>query len=169
VRTGTQQSLVEGRLESSNEELLERLQGLGADTSEAEILINRTVNSDGRSRAAIGGASVPISVLQEISADLVTIHGQSDQIRLRSVSKQRQALDLFGGAELESAKSDYQSGFRQYQELQSRLERMRSSSESDRLKIESLKLKISDIEGLSATPGELREIDEQIHRLSNVE
>ena len=169
VRTGTQQSLVEGRLESSNEELLERLQGLGADTSEAEILINRTVNSDGRSRAAIGGASVPISVLQEISADLVTIHGQSDQIRLRSVSKQRQALDLFGGAELESAKSDYQSGFRQYQELQSRLERMRSSSESDRLKIESLKLKISDIEGLSAAPGELREIDEQIHRLSNVE
>lgn len=169
VRTGAPQSLVEGRLVISNRALLERLQELGADTTESEIIINRTVTSDGRSRAAIGGTSVPISVLQEIAAELVTIHGQSDQIRLRSATKQREALDEFGGKSLAESKANYLAAFSQYQDLQSRLERMRSSSQADSLKIEALRLKIADIEACNAQSGELKEIEDQIHRLSNVE
>ena len=169
VRTGATQSLVEGRLVTGNQELLVRLQELGADTSESEILINRTVSSDGRSRAAIGGASVPISVLQEISSELVTIHGQSDQIRLRSATKQREALDSFGGERLSEVKASYHSAYAQYKELEARLDRMRSVSEADGLKVEALRLKIADIEACASRPGELKEIEEQIHRLSNVE
>ena len=60
VRRGSQQLLVEGSIFSSNPELLTRLQELGCDTAENEILINSTVSSDGRSRAAIGGAAVPV-------------------------------------------------------------------------------------------------------------
>ncbi len=169
VRTGATQSLVEGRLVTGNQELLARLQELGADTSESEILINRTVSSDGRSRAAIGGASVPISVLQEISSELVTIHGQSDQIRLRSATKQREALDSFGGEKLSEVKASYLSAYAQYKDLEARLNRMRTASEADGLKVEALRLKIADIEACVSRPGELKEIEEQIHRLSNVE
>lgn len=169
VRTGATQSLVEGRLVTGNQELLARLQELGADTSESEILINRAVSSDGRSRAAIGGASVPISVLQEISSELVTIHGQSDQIRLRSATKQREALDSFGGEKLSEVKASYHSTYAQYKDLEARLDRMRSVSEADGLKVEALRLKIADIEACASRPGELKEIEEQIHRLSNVE
>ncbi len=169
VRTGSQQLLVEGRISNSSIVLSERLSELGCDTSEEEILINRTVSSDGRSRAAIGGASVPVSVLEEITSELVTIHGQSDQTRLRSIARQREALDLFGGDTINIAKADYQTSFRQHQELQSRIARMQSASEADQLRLESLKLKISDIEALGSALGELSEVSEQINRMSNVE
>ena len=169
VRTGSQQLLVEGRISNSSIVLSERLSELGCDTSEEEILINRTVSSDGRSRAAIGGASVPVSVLEEITSELVTIHGQSDQTRLRSIARQREALDLFGGDAINIAKADYQTSFRRHQELQSRIARMQSASEADQLRLESLKLKISDIEALGSALGELSEVSEQINRMSNVE
>lgn len=169
VRTGSPQLLVEGRILNSSQGLKDRLAELGADTSEDDILINRTVTSDGRSRAAIGGASVPVSVLEEITSELVTIHGQSDQTRLRSVARQRDALDSFGKDGISPAKTEYQATFRQHQELQSRISRMQTASEADSLRVESLRLKISDIEGLNAVEGELGEISEQINRMSNVE
>ena len=154
VRRGSQQLLVEGRIFSSNPELLTRLQELGCDTAEHEILINRTVSSDGRSRAAIGGAAVPVSVLEEITRELVTIHGQSDQIRLRAPAKQREALDSFGGSGLAATKASYLGIFREFQELRSRIERMRTASETDELKLNALRLKISDIAGLESQVGE---------------
>jgi DNA repair protein RecN (Recombination protein N) len=169
VRRGSQQLLVEGRIFSTNPELLTRLQELGCDTSEDEILINRTVSSDGRSRAAIGGTAVPVSVLEEITSELVTIHGQSEQIRLRSPAKQREALDSFGGTGLAEAKTAYLGTFREFQELRSRIERMRTASETDQLKLNALRLKIADIAGLESQVGEFNEVEEQIHRLSNVE
>jgi DNA repair protein RecN (Recombination protein N) len=169
VRRGSQQLLVEGRIFSTNPELLTRLQELGCDTSEDEILINRTVSSDGRSRAAIGGTAVPVSVLEEITSELVTIHGQSEQIRLRSPAKQREALDSFGGTGLADAKTTYLGTFREFQELRTRIERMRTTSETDQLKLSALRLKIADIAGLESQVGELTEVEEQIHRLSNVE
>ncbi|MEK9908136.1 MAG: AAA family ATPase, partial [Aquiluna sp.] len=162
VRSGEEMLFVEGRLQSSDPELATRLTELGADVSSGELLINRSVTKDGRSRAAIGGAAVPISTLNEITQQLVTVHGQSEQIRLKSVAKQREAVDHFGGQELGIAKSAYQQVFTQYRELESRIERMRTSSEQDAYRIERLKEQIADIEKLNPEQGELRELEDQI-------
>jgi DNA repair protein RecN (Recombination protein N) len=169
VRSGEEMLFVEGRLQSSDPELANRLTELGADVSSGELLINRSVTKDGRSRAAIGGAAVPISTLNEITQQLVTVHGQSEQIRLKSVAKQREAVDHFGGQELGTAKSAYQQVFTQYRELESRIERMRTSSEQDAYRIERLKEQIADIEKLNPEQGELRELEDQILRLGSVE
>lgn len=169
VRTGEKQLFVEGRIRSANSQLLGRLEELGADVSGGEVIINRSVTSDGRSRAAIGGASVPISTLNEVSEELVTVHGQSDQLRLRSSSKQREALDQFGADEISGAKNAYSQLYGQYRELEQRLERMRGSSEADLIRIQRLKEQIADIEKVDPQPEELSRVDEQIRRLSNVE
>ncbi|MEK9987326.1 MAG: DNA repair protein RecN [Aquiluna sp.] len=169
VRTGEKQLFVEGRIRSANKELLDRLEELGADVSGGEVIINRSVTSDGRSRAAIGGASVPISTLNEIAEELVTVHGQSDQLRLRSSAKQREALDQFGAEEIAGAKNAYAQLFSQYRELEQRLERMRGSSEADAIRIQRLREQIADIEKVSPEPDELSRIEEQVKRLSNVE
>ena len=169
VRTGEKQLFVEGRIRSANKELLDRLEELGADVAGGEVIINRSVTSDGRSRAAIGGASVPISTLNEIAEELVTVHGQSDQLRLRSSAKQREALDQFGAEEIAGAKNAYAQLFSQYRELEQRLERMRGSSEADAIRIQRLKEQIADIEKVNPEPDELGRIEEQVKRLSNVE
>ena len=169
VRTGEKQLFVEGRIRSANKDLLDRLEELGADVTGGEVIINRSVTSDGRSRAAIGGASVPISTLNEIAEELVTVHGQSDQLRLRSSANQREALDQFGAEEIAGAKNAYAQLFSQYRELEQRLERMRGSSEADAIRIQRLREQIADIEKVSPEPDELGRIEEQVKRLSNVE
>ena len=169
VRTGEKQLFVEGRIRSANPELLERLEELGSDVSGGEVIINRSVTADGRSRAAIGGASVPISTLNDISQELVTVHGQSEQLRLRSTTKQREALDQFAGEDISGAKNAYSQLFGQYRELEQRLERMRGSSEADAIRIQRLREQITDVEKVSPEPEELNKIEEQVKRLSNVE
>ena len=169
VRTGEKQLFVEGRIRSANPELLERLEQLGSDVSGGEVIINRSVTADGRSRAAIGGASVPISTLNDISQELVTVHGQSEQLRLRSTTKQREALDQFAGEDISGAKNAYSQLFGQYRELEQRLERMRGSSEADAIRIQRLREQITDVEKVSPEPEELNKIEEQVKRLSNVE
>lgn len=169
VRSGEKQLLVEGRIISSDPQLQEKLAELGAEVSGGEILINRTVSTDGRSRAAIGGASVPISTLNAVAQELVTVHGQSEQIRLKSIAKQREALDQFGGEKLAAALNSYSLLYGQFRELEQRLARMRSSSEQDSFKISKLTEQIADLERLEPKLGELVTISEQLTRLSNVE
>ena len=169
VRSGEKQLLVEGRILSKDQDLLSKLSELGAEVTSGEVLINRTVSNDGRSRAAIGGAGVPISTLNSVAQELVAVHGQSEQIRLKSVSKQRQALDDFAGESLAGQLASYQQTYSQFRELQQRLDRMRSSSEQDAFRISKLKEQISDLERLQPEVGELIKLSDQLARLSNVE
>ncbi len=169
VRSGEKQLLVEGRIISADPHLQNKLAELGAEVSGGEILINRTVSTDGRSRAAIGGASVPVSTLNSVAQELVTVHGQSEQIRLKSIAKQRDALDEFGGEAIASLLASYSQTYTQFRELEQRLNRMRSSSEQDAFRIAKLKEQIADLERLEPKAGELSTLSEQLARLSNVE
>lgn len=169
VRKGEKQLIVEGRLTLTGKALIEKLDELGAELDDGELLINRSVSSDGRSRAAIGGVGVPVSTLNSVAQELVTVHGQSEQIRLRSLAMQRQALDLFAGAELAKAFETYATGYAQYRDLEARLQRMQSSSEQDSFRIAKIKEQIADLERLQPEVGELSAISEQLTRLSNVE
>src|SRR5699024_10454580 len=73
---------------------------LGAEEEDGEVLVVRRVTRDGRSRAQIGGVPVPIGTLSRLVGTAVTVHGQSDQQRLRDHDAQRDALDRFAVAEI---------------------------------------------------------------------
>jgi DNA repair protein RecN (Recombination protein N) len=168
VRTGEKQLFVEGRIHGLKDELAGKLEELGAVLEDGELLVNRSVSSDGRSRAAVSGASIPISQLSEVFEKLITVHGQSDQLRLRSPSAQRDALDAFS-KEVATAHLSYLQVYRQYRELEARLERMRSASQADQYRIDRLKEQLLLIEKLDPQPGEIDALAQQIERLSNVE
>ena len=83
---------------------LERAAEAGAELDDdGSLVLLRTVGAGtdgtaGRSRAFVGGRSVPQGLLAELADELVTVHGQADQARLRSPAVQREALDEFVGA-----------------------------------------------------------------------
>ena len=168
VRAGERQLFVEGRISCQDQVILDRVRDLGGDPEGDELLINRSLTDDGRSRAAISGASVPIAQLGEISSELITIHGQSDQLRLRSTANQRDALDG-SSSEIQQQLSSYQQVYRQFRELEARLERMRTAGAQDRQRLEKIRADISAIEKVNPQPGELSDLSERIARLSNVE
>jgi DNA repair protein RecN (Recombination protein N) len=169
VRTGQASLLVEGSWLISDADLEKRISETGAVVEDSILLVNRSVTSDGRSRAALGGVQVPAGTLAEISEQLVTVHGQSDQLRLKSLSAQREALDEFGGQAVAIAIAAYSATYLSFKELSARLDRQRNSAGQDQARISELKELISQLEKLDARLGELGEIDEKINRLSNVE
>ena len=65
----------------------------GGEVEDDHVLLARNVSAEGRSRAFVGGASVPVSQLAAVAEPLVAVHGQSDQHRLLQPRAQRDALD----------------------------------------------------------------------------
>jgi len=112
VRQGQEQALVEGRwLVDPASKVAERALEAGASIEAGELILNRSISTEGRSRAAAGGRSVPVGLLSELGESLVVVHGQSDQIRLKSSTAQREALDTFAGPKLAQKLSEYRRHF----------------------------------------------------------
>ncbi|MBX6372456.1 MAG: AAA family ATPase, partial [Acidothermus sp.] len=95
VRHGAARAAVDGTVRVTDD-LRRRAEDLGADVEDGVLTLSRTVGSDGRSRAQVGGRPVPVAVLAEFGAALVAVHGQAEQVRLRTTAAQREALDSFG-------------------------------------------------------------------------
>ena len=98
VRRGADRAVVEGRWEVP-EDFAERVAEAGGDVEEGELITLRQVNANGRSRAVVGGAGVPVSTLGELLSEIATIHGQSGQMRLSTPERQRELLDARGRPE----------------------------------------------------------------------
>jgi DNA repair protein RecN (Recombination protein N) len=176
IRSGSSQAVVEGHwLVDATGSVANRVRDAGGDldavpgSNEAGLLLSRSISTEGRSRAAVGGRSAPVGVLNEIGQQLVVVHGQSDQIRLRSATAQREALDRFAGQDVATVLGNYQSVYARWLSAQSELdllvvERDRRSQEAD-----DLRLAIDEIERVSPRRGEDIELAERADRLTNLE
>ena len=94
----------------------------------SELLLSRSLSAQGRSRATIGGRSAPVGLLAELGHDLVAVHGQSDQIRLKEPVAQRDALDRFAGSSLSRTLSNYQRAYRQWRSAAKELASLKTES-----------------------------------------
>ncbi|MGN7949519.1 DNA repair protein RecN [Microbacterium sp. 22215] len=135
----------------------------------AELYVSRTLSAEGRSRASVGGRAAPAGVLSALAEELVVVHGQSEQLRLRSSAAQRDALDRFGGAPIAHALDAYASSFARWRALDAEIiditeNRDRRAEEATRLR-EALAL----IEAAAPEPGEDVELSARAERLANAE
>lgn len=137
--------------------------------ADVELLLGRTLSGKGRSRANISGRNVPIALLGEIGSSLVTVHGQSDQLRLRSASAQRRALDRHAGAEFARALSAYREQFTGYQQKVTELDEITSNERERRREAEQLQQSLEQIDAVEPLPGEDQELKTESLKLENVE
>jgi DNA repair protein RecN (Recombination protein N) len=105
IRHGGARALVEGRL-SVDPGLAGRIAENGGETEDGEVLIARVLTPS-RSRALVGGAHVTVPGLLDVVGEQITIHGQSEQLRLGTAERQREVLDAFGGPELDANLTAY--------------------------------------------------------------
>jgi len=170
VRKGSAATWVEGRFKlAQSSPVLQRVAELGAGVDDGELVLAREVQSEGRSRAVVGGRGAPVSALSELSEHLVVIHGQSDQIRLKSESAQRQALDRFGGPALSAVLEKYQAAFQNYRDLEAARLALQTSMDQRAKEATELRQALEDITAVAPQPGEDVALQEAITRLSNTE
>lgn len=135
----------------------------------SELLLSRSLSAQGRSRATIGGRSAPVGLLAELGHDLVAVHGQSDQIRLKEPVAQRDALDRFAGSSLSRTLSNYQRAYRQWRSAAKELASLKTESRNRVREAENLRLALDEIDSLDPQPGEDESLREQSMKLGNVE
>ena len=170
IRSGSAQAVVEGHwLIADDGAVAERVRDAGGDLDDGELIIGRSISAEGRSRATVGGRTTPVSVLGEIGEQLVVVHGQSDQIRLRSSTAQREALDRFAGAELAAIIGTYHGVFRRWHTNQSELDVLVAESDRRAREAEDLRIATAEIEAAAPQRGEDDELGERVDRLTNLE
>ena len=139
------------------------------DKQSSELLVARTVNASGRSRAHVGGCSAPIGTLAQIGQSLVAVHGQSDQLRLKSPAEQRQSLDLYAGEELASLLEKYRENYERYRAAAAELKEVRENSRARALEAQSLQGALEEIAAVNPRAGEEDELKAEMVKLMNVE
>ncbi len=170
VRSGAKQAWVEGRwLVPDDGTIAERVVETGGEIEAGELLLGRSVSAEGRSRAVVGGRSAPVGVLAELGDELVVVHGQADQQRLRSAVAQREALDRFAGAALQSAIAEYRDAFGAWRADSAELDRLREAHDARFREAEELREALEAVEAADPQPGEDVELAERADRLSNLE
>ena len=170
VRQGSAATWVEGRFQiNQGSPVLERVAELGAGVDEGELVLAREVQSEGRSRAIVGGRSAPVSALGELAEHLVVIHGQSDQIRLKSEVAQRQALDRFAGPDFSVVMEKYQACYHNLRDLEKRRDALQTSMNQRAREADELRQALEDIDAIAPEAGEDLRLHDTITRLSNTE
>ena len=170
VRLGEDSAAVEGRvLLAEGSAALERAREAGAEVDEdGSLVLVRTITS-GRSRAAVGGRGVPQSVLGEIAEELVTVHGQAEQARLRTPSRQRLAIDEFAGRAHLELVAEHRATWVERGRVQAELEELVSAATDRAREAELLRLGLAEIERVEPQAGEDLELAALAARLANAE
>jgi len=173
VRAEPGRAVVEGRLRLSGpaaEAALARVAEAGAEPdADGSLLLSRTVTAEGRSRAHLGGRSVPVSVLADLGQEAVAVHGQSDQLRLLRPGEQRAALDRFAGAEHEKLLTGYREVYTRWRQLCDDLADRRRHARERHQEADLLKLGLEEISRVDPQPGEDEQLRAEAQRLEHAE
>jgi DNA repair protein RecN (Recombination protein N) len=174
VRSGADRAVVEGRFTTTDlddavvAQLDEMLDAAGGERDEdGSVIVLRSVSRDGPSRAYLGGRSVPAKSLSGVTTELLTLHGQNDQLRLMRPEEQRGALDRFAGAApaLERYRKLRDAWLSARRDLIDRRNRSRElAQEADRLKFA-----LNEIDTVDPQPGEDDALVADILRLSELD
>lgn len=144
------------------------LEELGAELDNGALMLSRTVKKDGKSRAILGGRPTTAKALSSISSQLLSIHGQSDQLKLRDSAEQLRILDSFG-ARNEEAHQSYRSAYRAWKLAVTTLKEVSANAAAKRRELKSIQSFIEDCESIAPQDSELDSLEATVSRLQNHE
>jgi DNA repair protein RecN (Recombination protein N) len=98
IRSGAEKARIAGIFEVSSPAIAAILTAAGLESEDGELLIEREILANGKSRAFVDNRPATAALLRDLAPHLGDIHGQHDQQRLFSSAVQRDFLDEFAGS-----------------------------------------------------------------------
>ncbi|WP_079425515.1 MULTISPECIES: DNA repair protein RecN [Streptomyces] len=170
VRIGAKAAVVEGRVVLRPDAAAAvRAEEAGAELDEGALLISRTVSAEGRSRAHVGGRSVPVGLLSELADDLVAVHGQTDQQGLLRPARQRQALDRYAGDAVAVPLEKYAGAYRRLRAVSAELDTITTRARERAQEADLLRFGLEEVAAVEPLPGEDAELAAEAERLGHAE
>ena len=147
------------------QEFAERFESKGIISESGELILTRTVNKDGKSKAVASGAAVSANALQEISEELVMVHGQAASQTLTKPAKHLELLDAYAEISFEK----FRETLTEANELTKRIKAMKSAGKEREKQLEALKEFAAAYKKIKPQNGELQEVNDEINRLNSIE
>jgi len=161
IRKGSERLVASGKfaVPKDSENLFEDLV-----VEDGQLIITRTVSSDGKSKATSNGVNVTAAMLNSVASNLVEVHAQSANQSISKSSRQRELLDRFAQLDL----SIYTSVLESFQEMKARIAALTKAIADKEKELSALTEFSSAFSKLKPKAGEMGEIDSEISRLSSV-
>lgn len=159
VRTGAERASVTAVFEIAADHPARALAAEQGLEVEGDLILRRVVGSDGRSRAFVNDQPGSVTLLRQLGAMLVEIHGQFDTQGLMDAATHRAALDAFGGnlplaMEVAAAHARWRAAAEA--ETAARAERDRAASDAD-----FMRHALAELDALKPQPGEEQQLAEK--------
>src|SRR5271157_547306 len=131
------------------------------------LTMAREVRREGRSIARVNGRTASVSLLKEIGAVLIDIHGQSEHLSLLDPRAHLGLLDRY--ADVAKPLSDYRQTYHKLMNVRRELNEIRQAQADADRRVEMLTFQAEEIEAAKLKPGEDEELKKERDRLANAE
>ena len=167
VRAGSERARVSGVFEIRSTPALARLlEDAGIELEDGELIVEREVSSNGKSRALVSNRPVTAALLKDLAPFLGDIHGQHDQQQLFSPAVQCEMLDAF--AENEALADTVQTGYEKWRAAAAELEEIDRAAQEQLRMADLWSFQQREISGVAPQPGEDAELEAERRVLRNM-
>lgn len=167
IRTGSDSAKVYAVFEDIGENVRSLLEDDGIDCSEDVLIINRTINRDGKNVCRINGCPVTVGMLKSVGKELIDIHGQHDNQALLSADRHCDFVDGF--ARRQDLIDEYRKSFKQLCEIRNKISKLRTDEVSKSQRIDFLTYQINELEMAEITVGEKDSLIEKKSLINNAQ
>ena len=135
------------------------------DCDDDQLIIQRRIQSDGKSSCRVAGVPVTAGQLRTLGEQLLELHGQNDGLRLLDEKRHLEALDRYAGLDL----GLYREAYMHYRSMQKELARLSMDEDEKERLLELLSDTVQELESAKLVPGEYEEISRRRDMLRNSE
>ncbi len=170
VRPGAEKTVIEGAFEfapAALSRLAPPFAALGVEVDDGRLVLKREISGEGRSRAWVNGSPTTVSVLAQLGALLVDLHGQHETQSLLRPDAQRDMLDAYADAALE--RTAVRDAHERLHELERREEELTARREEVRRKADYLRHVVEEIERAAPQAGEVDSLEVEAKRLAHAD
>jgi DNA repair protein RecN (Recombination protein N) len=161
VRTGADRARISGIFEVDSAHLPD-----GVEAEDGELILEREILANGKSRAFAGGRPVTAALLREIAERLGDIHGQHDQQLLFSPAVQRDMLDAFAGAA--DLANETRAAYNRWRTASDELAELERTSQEKLRQADLWKFQLHEIQTIAPVSGEDAQLENERRVLRNV-
>ncbi len=170
VRPGAPKTVIEGAFELTStalDRLRPPLTALGVEVDDGRLVLKREITAEGRSRAWINGSPATVSVLAQLGALLVDLHGQHETQSLLQPDTQRDILDAYADADVERVA--VRDAHERLRELERRDAELKARREDVQRKADYLRHVVQEIERAAPQAGETETLETEAKRLAHAD
>ncbi|RTE86903.1 MULTISPECIES: DNA repair protein RecN [Gammaproteobacteria] len=133
--------------------------------ADEECVIRRTISAEGRSKAYVNAAPVPVALLKELGSLLVSLHGQHDHHLLMKSEQQLTLLDQYG--DHSSLLAKVKESWKAWQSLLKEKKQLSTESEATLAQRQLLEYQVRELEEFDIQEGEFEQLEQDHNRLAN--